>query len=60
MFRHFEVLLRPTEVAPDAPPPHIDTPWALIRFYWHFIRQVRPLIALLFCTGLVVALLESA
>ena len=59
MFRRFEVLLRPTDVAPDAVPPHVDTPWALIRFYWHFIRQVRPLIALLFCTGLVVALLDA-
>ena len=59
MFSRFEVLLRPTDVAPDAPPPHLDTPWALIRFYWHFIRQVRPLIAMLFCAGLVVALLDA-
>ena len=59
MFRRFERLLRPTDVTPDAAPPHLDTPWALVGFYWHFIRQVRPLIAMLFCAGLVVALLDA-
>ena len=59
MFRRFEGLLRPTDVVPGDPPPHLDTPWALIRFYWHFIHQVRPLIAMLFCAGLVVALLDA-
>ncbi|MBC7636525.1 MAG: ABC transporter ATP-binding protein, partial [Acetobacteraceae bacterium] len=59
MFRRFERLLRPTDVTPDAAPPHLDTPWALVGFYWHFIRQVRQLIAMLFCAGLVVALLDA-
>ncbi len=54
MFRWFERLLQPTEISPATPPPA-----GLGAFYWHYARQVRGLIAGLFITGLVVALLDS-
>ena len=41
MFRFFERLLEPTEPPPDIPPPVLDEPHALARFYWHFVRQAR-------------------
>ena len=59
MFKRFETLLRPTDVVPNTPPPTVDNAWALIRFYGHFLRQVRGIIALLFCAGFVVAVLDS-
>ena len=58
MFRYFENLLRPTEVAPDAAPPVQAGRQGLVAFYLHFIRQVRGLLAALFCAGLLVALLD--
>src|SRR5436305_15135931 len=60
MFRFFEHLLEPTERPPDNPPPELGTPGALWRFYWHFVRQIPGLLAALFVTGFVVALLDSA
>ena len=59
MFTVFENLLRPTEVAPDAAPPAYTEARGLLRFYWHFVRQVRGLIISLFVAGLVVALLDA-
>jgi ATP-binding cassette subfamily B multidrug efflux pump len=59
MLRFFERLLTPTALPPDAPPPPLDGPRALMRFYWHFVRQTPGLIAALFATGLVVALLDT-
>ena len=53
MFKRFETLLRPTDVVPNTPPPTVDNAWALIRFYGHFLRQVRGIIALLFCAGFI-------
>jgi ATP-binding cassette subfamily B multidrug efflux pump len=55
MFRRFEVILRPTEVPPDAPPPR-----GLVQFYWHFARQSRVCLVALFVIGLFVALVDVA
>ncbi len=54
IFRFFETLLEPTSRPPEAPPPA-----GLVAFYWHFVRQARGLIALLFVTGFSVALLDA-
>ncbi|MBV9859277.1 MAG: ABC transporter ATP-binding protein [Alphaproteobacteria bacterium] len=59
MLRFFERLLEPTELPPDRPPPVVDSPRALVRFYWHFVRQAPGLLIALFVTGLVVALLDA-
>ena len=59
MFRFFEHLLTPTALPPDAVPPPVDGPRALSRFYWHFIGQAPWLVAALFATGLLVALLDT-
>ncbi|MGH7125063.1 MAG: ABC transporter ATP-binding protein [Stellaceae bacterium] len=53
-FRFFESRLEPTALPPEAPPPA-----ALVRFYWHYARQARWLVAALFCAGFVVATLDS-
>jgi ATP-binding cassette subfamily B multidrug efflux pump len=60
MFAWFETLLRPTEVAPDAPPPARDEARSLPRFYWHFVRQARWLIVALFVAGSILALFDVA
>ena len=60
MFTFFETLLQPTARPPDAPPPELGSPHALGRFYWHFVRQIPGLLAALFVTGFVVALLDAA
>ena len=57
MFRYFENLVRPTELPPGAAPPVGDA--ALGRFYWHYARQVRGLIAGLFVAGLLVAVCDA-
>ncbi len=54
LFRHFESLLEPTALPPDAPPPA-----GLTAFYWHYVRQARRLIIALFITGFIVALLDT-
>jgi len=59
MFRFFENLLKPTEISPERPPPVLGETRGLLRFYWHFARQLRGLIAALFAAGLLVALLDS-
>ncbi len=57
MFRFFENLLRPTEVSPEVPPTESGRQ-GLVRFYLHFIRQVRGLLVALFFAGLLVALMD--
>jgi ATP-binding cassette subfamily B multidrug efflux pump len=59
MFRPFEKILRPTEISPEAPPPALGEGRALLRFYWHYARQARWLIAALFVTGIAVATLDT-
>jgi ATP-binding cassette, subfamily B, multidrug efflux pump len=59
MFAVFERLLRPTEIPPEAPPPPLEGERALVRFYWHYVRQARGLVAALFVTGLTVATLDT-
>jgi ATP-binding cassette, subfamily B, multidrug efflux pump len=59
MFVLFERLLRPTEIPPEAAPPSLDGKRALLRFYWHYVRQARGLIAALFVAGLTVAVLDT-
>ena len=59
MFSLFERLLRPTAPPPDAAPPALGSPRALLRFYWHYARQARWLLAGLFVTGFSVAFLDS-
>jgi len=58
MFRYFENLLQPTQISPEPGPPVVGERNGLMRFYWHFMRQVRGLIALLFVAGLLVALCD--
>src|ERR1700722_14147113 len=60
MFRFFEHLLETTEKPPEAPPPVLGSPRALSRFFCHFVRQVPGLLAALFVTGFIVALLDAA
>jgi len=59
MIRWFETLLQPTAPPPDAPPPLLTEPHALLRFYWFYIRQARGLIIALFVCGLGVAVLDT-
>ncbi len=59
MFRLFEAILRPTAPPPETPPPPLAGNWPLVRFYWHFARQARWLVAALFATGLTVAALDT-
>jgi ATP-binding cassette, subfamily B, multidrug efflux pump len=60
MFRFFERLIEPTRPPPDAPPPLLGSPRALLRFYWHFVRQVPGLLIALFAIGFMVALFDAA
>ena len=60
MFRWFEDRLRPTELPSDSTPPVAADGRGLARFYWHFVRQARGLVAALFIIGLMVALLDTA
>ena len=59
MFGRFEDLIRPTEMPADAAPPTREEARGLIRFYWHYARQVRGLIAALFAAGMVVAAFDA-
>ena len=54
----FEKLLRPTDMPPDRAPPVLEGRRGLLRFYVHFVGQVRGLLVLLFVAGLIVALLD--
>jgi ATP-binding cassette subfamily B multidrug efflux pump len=53
MFKWFEARLDPTGITPSEPPTD-----GLVRFYWHYARQVRWIVGALFITGLMVALLD--
>jgi ATP-binding cassette, subfamily B, multidrug efflux pump len=55
LFRVFEKLLEPTALEPTAPPTS-----GLGAFYWHYARQVKRLIVVLFLAGSMVALLDAA
>ncbi len=59
MLRFFEKLLEPTAHSPEAPPPVLGTPQALLRFYWHFVRQIPGPLAALFATGFGVAITDA-
>src|SRR5437763_8820445 len=59
MLRFFERFLKPTAPSPDAPPPVLGSPQALIRFYWHFVRQIPGPLAALFATGFCVAITDA-
>jgi ATP-binding cassette, subfamily B, multidrug efflux pump len=54
MLRQFERLLDATAGEPLPPPTA-----GLVRFYWHFIRQVRALTAALFICGGLIAVLDT-
>ena len=54
--RWFESLVRPTAEPPGPPPTIAD---GLLRFYWHYARQVRLLVLASFGTGLLVALCDA-
>jgi ATP-binding cassette subfamily B multidrug efflux pump len=54
VFRFFESLLEPTARPPGPPPPP-----GLAAFYWHYAKQARHLVAALFVTGFIVALLDT-
>jgi ATP-binding cassette subfamily B multidrug efflux pump len=55
MIRWLETLLEPTRLAPSPPPSK-----GLLRFYWHYVRQVRWILGALFIAGMAVALLDVA
>ncbi|HEY8873388.1 MAG TPA: ABC transporter ATP-binding protein [Stellaceae bacterium] len=60
MLKFFERLLNPTGPPPDAPPPTLDSPHAVWRFYWHFVRQIPGSVIALFTTGFFVAITDAA
>jgi ATP-binding cassette subfamily B multidrug efflux pump len=59
MLRFFERLLEPTGHPPDAAPPVLGDKHALLRFYWHFVRQIPGPIGALFATGFCVAIVDA-
>ncbi|MBV9538301.1 MAG: multidrug ABC transporter ATP-binding protein, partial [Acidisphaera sp.] len=59
MFQRFEDLIQPTEMSAAAAPPTRDEARGLLRFYWHYARQVRGLIVALFLAGMVVAAFDA-
>src|SRR5437764_8903863 len=60
MLRFFERLLEPTRPHPEAPPPTLDSPRAVLSFYWYFVRQIPGPVAALFTTGFFVAVTDAA
>src|SRR5260370_38960941 len=60
MLKFFERRLEPTGPLPDAPPPTLDSPHAVLRFYWHFVRQIPGPVLALFTTGFLVAITDAA
>src|SRR5207237_10525396 len=60
MLRFFERRLEPTGRSPEEPPPVLGTPHALLRFYWHFVRQIPGPVLSLFITGFLVAISDAA
>src|SRR5436853_7376400 len=60
MLRYFERRLEPTAHSPEAPPPVLGSPYAVWRFYWHFVRQIPGPVLALFATGFFVAITDAA
>ncbi|HVC57286.1 MAG TPA: ABC transporter ATP-binding protein [Stellaceae bacterium] len=60
MLRFFEHLLEPTAPPPEAPPPTLDGPHPVMRFYWHFVRQIPAPLLALFAAGFCVAITDAA
>jgi len=60
MLKFFERRLEPTGPLPDAPPPTLTSPHAVLRFYWHFVRQIPGPIAAVFTTSFFVAITDAA
>ncbi|MBA3480147.1 MAG: ABC transporter ATP-binding protein [Lautropia sp.] len=58
MFRFFEKLL-PGAVPPPQRVRRSGPPNGLLAFYWHFIRQAKPVFAAMFATSLGIALLDT-
>ncbi|MGC8530515.1 MAG: ABC transporter ATP-binding protein [Acidiphilium sp.] len=58
MFSAFERLINPTARPPHGPLPHVGEDRALLRFYLNFLRQIPWLVAGLFLSGILVALLD--
>ena len=55
LFRFFERRLNPTAQSPDAAPPT-----GLLAFYWHYARQAGFLIVVLFFSGALIAVIDTA
>ncbi len=55
IFRFFESLLEPTALVPAETSP----PSGLAGFYWHYARQAKGLVILLFLAGSIVAVLDA-
>ena len=53
-FRYFESLLEPTALPPGPSPPP-----GLAAFYWHYAKQARHLVAALFITGFIAAIVDT-
>src|SRR5438132_5357739 len=60
MLHFFERRLEPTRRPPEAPPPVLGSPHVLLRFYWHFVRQIPGPLLALFTTGFLVAITDAA
>src|SRR5258708_26239571 len=60
MLRFFERRLEPTGRSPEMPPPVLGSPHAVLRFYWHCVRQVAGPIAAVFTTSFFVAISDAA
>src|SRR3989441_8498581 len=60
MLKFFERRLEPTGPLPDAPPPTLSSPHAVLQFYWHFVRQIPGPIAAVFTTSFFVAITDAA
>jgi ATP-binding cassette subfamily B multidrug efflux pump len=60
MLRFFERRLEPTGRSPEAPPPVLGSPHAVLRFYWHYVRQIPGPIAAVFTTSFFVAITDAA
>ena len=54
IFHFFEHLLEPTDLPTGTEPPP-----GLMAFYWHYARQAKGLVALLFLAGSIVAVLDA-
>src|SRR5260370_7900255 len=60
MLKFLERRLEATGPLPDAPPPTLNSPHAVLQFYWHFVRQIPGPIAAVFTTSFFVAITDAA